>query len=567
MSKTTSHSQLVWPTAILCWIVLQWNLPNLGNNLIPRNMFVGAMVCIACASCWTKAFSTGRIIWSNSWGGLLIPPLFVIFHAILIPTGSFVHYPWLAAGILGLMAFWVMGLYQLEISTLEWQRLSQILVMGSTMLCFFTLASPKYLAWLEIWNALPLPLRAAEGGFQQPNLLASFMATSLTFTLWLHVRQSTSMPAWQKAVLILLTLIHAFVVFRSGSRVGMLGLTISMVLLGTWMEISLPPNRTMGCWCMLSLLIGALLAVWLGDVFQRLQDLTHGFSTTSRLSSIWASAHLWRQSPWWGHGIGTFSELIVPAFVQLIQAGEKLDYVQNLGHPHNEVLLWAVETGTSGVLFIVGPWIFLIGRIAFHLGRNSLGWIACLFPIGLHQFTEFPFHSSTAHIWLWAVVIASGVPSALDRPFNRSVVSPTHAFAFISLTWIVAFGLVIFLVDAGWVSYQTWAHRKPPPVSQTDMAIRYQQERELTHLLLKRTALDNFQTSAASYWLANKKNPNFEQWCNTVLDMTKRRQNTQQWELEFECLKSLDKADDLQRHILKLQALGVGEKISNISNK
>jgi hypothetical protein len=91
-------------TVMVSWGVLQWNLPNLGNNLIPRNFFVAAMLCLACASCWAKVFSSWQIRWTPVWGVLLIPPLVIGIHAAWVPVGSFPHYPWLAGLALGLMA-------------------------------------------------------------------------------------------------------------------------------------------------------------------------------------------------------------------------------------------------------------------------------------------------------------------------------------------------------------------------------------------------------------------------------------------------------------------------------
>jgi len=134
-------------TVMVSWGVLQWNLPNLGNNLIPRNFFVAAMLCLACASCWAKVFSSWQIRWTPVWGVLLIPPLVIGIHAAWVPVGSFPHYPWLAGLALGLMACFSIGLTQMAWTRFHWSVISLVLLSGTTVLCLLTLLGPEYLAW------------------------------------------------------------------------------------------------------------------------------------------------------------------------------------------------------------------------------------------------------------------------------------------------------------------------------------------------------------------------------------------------------------------------------------
>jgi len=556
MMSTPLHPRMGLLVAILCWGILQWNLPNLGNNLTPRNLFVGAMMIIMCAVCWTQVIASRHIRWQSPWGSLFIPPLFLLLHAVSMPAGSYAHYPWLAAGVLALMAGLVIGLIQLEWTDDHWCRLSQILMAGTTVLCLFTLASPKYLAWHGLWSALPIPLRAAEGGFQQPNLLASFMATALLFSLWLHAKKATPLPTWQNFVFTVITLIHALVIFKSGSRAGMLGLCLGMVVFCAWVVVYRPPNRATWWWSIFGTLIGVLLATLFGEVIHRLRDLQNGLSTTSRLSFIQVGIHLWGQAPWWGHGIGTFSELFTPTFVQMVQNGEKLDYIHNVGHPHNELLLWAVETGALGVICVFGPWVLFLVRLAWSSGPNRLGWLACWVPIGLHQFTEFPFHSSAAHIWLWAMVMAAGAPAVEPSRLRPS----PHRFpplAGMALMWTLAVTLVIYLSHTGWLSYQAWALRKPIPTNPVDVKTPSQEDPQWTHFLLNRSALDHLHIAQAHYWLSNRAQPGFTEWCSAVSDMGKRKQNPQQWEFEQQCLATLGNLDALHEHHMKLKALGM----------
>ena len=532
--KQATQVRMLLITAMMSWGVLQWNLPNLGNNLIPRNFFVAAMLCLACAACWTHVFASGQIRWTPVWGALLIPPVVIGLHAASVPVGSFPHFPWLAGLVLALMACFCIGLSQMALKRSQWRSISLVLLSGTSLLCGVTLLSPEYLGWNALWFSLPLPLRAAQGGFQQPNLLASFLATSIIFALWQQLRPDSTIKAWRAIGLLTLTMLHVFIVFKSGSRVGILGLSASMLLLGIWIHMYSPQNRRFGWWCLISLLMAALLAAWLGNVVDRLWDVFQGHSTTYRLSFVHASTHLWWQSPWWGHGVGTFSEKIVPVFVQLIEAGNSLYYTPNLGHPHNEVLLWAVETGAIGVLGIVGPWVFVMVRFGLQQSWNGLAWWACLLPISLHQFTEFPFHSSMAHIWLWCMVLVSGMPSPKWQQVHWMGPNWIRKGS-ITAICALAFGAALMLVDSGWVSHQAWKHR-PALIHWGKTNLSPPMEREFDHPIFKTFATDQFNIlNIPKRISANEKTP-IHGLCDNILEMGKRWQNPTQWALEKECL-------------------------------
>lgn len=539
-SKQAADVRMLAITAMVAWCVLQWNLPNLGNNLIPRNFFVAAMMCLACAACWTHVFTSRQLRWTPGWGILLIPPVVIGLHAASIPVGSFPHYPWLAGLELGLMACFAIGLLQLGWTRSEWTVISLVLLSSTSLLCWVTLLSPEYLAWNALWFSLPLPLRASQGGFQQPNLLASFLATSIIFALWQQLRHATTIKAWRAVGLLTLTMLHVFIVFKSGSRVGILGLSASMVMLGIWTHLYSPQNRRFGWLCLISLLMAALLAAWVGNVVDRLWDVLQGHSTTYRLGFIQASTHLWLQSPWWGHGVGTFSEKIVPVFVQLIEAGNSLFYTPNLGHPHNEFLLWAVETGALGVLGILGPWVFVIVWFGLQQSWRSLAWVACLFPIGVHQLTEFPFHSSTAHVWLWCTILVSGLPTTSPRQVTWMRVAWIRKGG-ITTICALAMGSAFFLIDTAWVSHQAWKNR-PGIFTWGKTNSLPPQEREFDHPIFKTFATDQFNMMNAPRRIPENEKTPTSGLCDDILEMGKRWQNPTQWALEKQCL--LNRGDD-----------------------
>jgi hypothetical protein len=182
-----------------------------------------------------------------------------------------------------------------------------------------------------------------------------------------------------------------------------------------------------------------------------------------------------------------------------------------------------------------------------------LAWLASLFPISLHLLTEFPFHSSTAHIWLWCMVLVAGVPLRAPQHWRGSTSNWRPKVA-ISALMLLGLGAASMLADTGWVSHQAWRNR-PAFWGEGVTNLLPPAEREFHHPILKTFANDQFKFLNAPRLISRKENIPSPSMCDDIWEMGKRWQNPNQWALENECLKLQGDTSATVAHQRKVMAL------------
>jgi O-antigen polymerase len=113
------------------------------------------------------------------------------------------------------------------------------------------------------------------------------------------------------------------------------------------------------------------------------------------------------QSPWLGHGYGSFEYTFLHDFYALehITPGMRL-MEENLDHPHNEVLFWLHE---GGIVAVIGLMVFATGYICALF--KCAGWakrislLALVLPLLFHSMVEYPFYHSVAHFFLFVLFL------------------------------------------------------------------------------------------------------------------------------------------------------------------
>lgn len=536
-------------TVLMALGVLQFNLPNLGNNLIPRNFFAWAVLVLAAAGLLILAVRSRSFYWSNWCYGWFLPAAAVLLHGVLMPA-SLPHYGLLAAGALGGFAIWLLALIQAQLTPRDWWHISLWMLVGAVLLVVLALPSGNYLNqphWLE---GLPIVLRLPEGGFQQRNVFASFLGSVLLWSWVMRLRLGAM--GWPATLAFsMAAFLIAWCVFLSGSRTGTVavagsaGLLVVYALSRGWRHRGLIGP---------ALAIAAALAVTvvspIEDINARMADLADGSSTTSRLSMWQVSYALGFEAPWMGHGLGSFTEVFHPAFVEQVRAGETLTYVNFLNHPHNETLLWWVETGLYGLLLVVLPWI--VSLFFLVLWRNPLAilFVVSLTPMLLHTQTEFPLHTSGVHWFLAGLIIVSTARPDL-LPARESHLKPF---------WPAVIGgfaavLVAGLMQSGWHSYRNWQVASQPPQRLVDTIQARAQDPIFKHPVLGSEARDFWILSLTRIalqvqdreWVASLREP--------LEQMQTRWQGPQVWQTLAQVYQQLDDSVALQRHLDWVAAL------------
>ncbi|AEY00568.1 lipid A core - O-antigen ligase [Oceanimonas sp. GK1] len=252
------------------------------------------------------------------------------------------------------------------------------------------------------------------GIFQQPNVMASFMATGLMLAWFLWQEDRRPLPAlrrlWLGAVLVTTPLL--LVVLQS--RVGQLGALVGVLLL---LPLSWQRSRRHTLMLLGLVTLGialALISMALVDGVQRGADI---YSDPGVRKYYWQqSLALIAQHPWVGVGYGDFERQFMEFYAAQREHLAGLPPMEpNLDHPHNELLFWGVEGGLLPVLAIIGVALMLVRVLCRAPWRQALALAALVWPIALHSQTEYPFYHSLAH-WVTLLVLLYWIDGRLQPP-------------------------------------------------------------------------------------------------------------------------------------------------------
>ncbi|WP_234917584.1 PglL family O-oligosaccharyltransferase [Aeromonas caviae] len=236
------------------------------------------------------------------------------------------------------------------------------------------------------------------GIFQQPNVMASFMATGLSLAIWLELRGDAN--PWLKGLRYGVILITSLLLVILQSRVGQLGGMMALLLLSAQLGRERLLGRMLAL-VALGILIGLASQYLMAGARRGLEIYQSG----GMRSIYWPyAAKLIAQMPWTGWGYGSFESVFLHHYMAdkaLNPAMVQIEY--NLDHPHNEFLYWAVEGGLApmlGMALMGGGLLWRLGRAGWVKGSALL---ALVIPILLHTQTEYPFYHAIA-LW-WALLL------------------------------------------------------------------------------------------------------------------------------------------------------------------
>ncbi|WP_445153164.1 Wzy polymerase domain-containing protein [Aeromonas hydrophila] len=236
------------------------------------------------------------------------------------------------------------------------------------------------------------------GIFQQPNVMASFMATGLSLAIWLELRGLAN--GWLRGLRYGVILAASLLLVVLQSRVGQLGGLLALLLLAPQLYRQRQLGRVLG-------LVG--LGIALGLVSQYgMAGAKRGlemYQSGGMRSIYWPyAAKLIAEAPWTGWGYGSFEPVFLQHYMDdKAQNPAMVQIEYNLDHPHNEFLYWAVEGGLApmlGMLLMVGTLLWRLTKTGWSQG---LALLALITPILLHTQTEYPLYHAIA-LW-WALLL------------------------------------------------------------------------------------------------------------------------------------------------------------------
>lgn len=236
------------------------------------------------------------------------------------------------------------------------------------------------------------------GIFQQPNVMATFMATGLSLAIWLELRGNANV--WLRGLRYGVILAASVLLVVLQSRVGQLGGLLALILIAPQLHRQHQLARILG---LVSLGVGLGLASQYG-----ISGVKRGlevYQSGGMRSVYWPyAARLIVESPLAGWGYGSFETTFLHHYMAdkaLNPAMVQIEY--NLDHPHNEFLYWAVEGGLApmiGMALMGGALLWRLARVGWVKGAALLALVT---PILLHTQTEYPLYHAIA-LW-WALLL------------------------------------------------------------------------------------------------------------------------------------------------------------------
>ena len=248
------------------------------------------------------------------------------------------------------------------------------------------------------WLGYDIRANRPYGIFQQPNVMATFMATGLSLAIWLELRGNANV--WLRGLRYGVILAASVLLVVLQSRVGQLGGLLALLLLAPQLHRQHQLARILG---LVALGVGLGLASQYG-----ISGVKRGlevYQSGGMRSVYWPyAARLIAESPLAGWGYGSFETTFLHHYMAdkaLNPAMVQIEY--NLDHPHNEFLYWAVEGGLApmiGMALMGGALLWRLARAGWIKGAALLALVT---PILLHTQTEYPLYHAIA-LW-WALLL------------------------------------------------------------------------------------------------------------------------------------------------------------------
>lgn len=381
----------------------------------PSSVSAIGLFVLAASATLTIFIRDAFVAWGYALGIFLLGG-YGSFKQILTPSGFRVSIPGAAIAVISLWGFaqlatgatvyryatWDASLRTMALGATAWVAASALRDAGlrlrflaaftwfafalsvASVLAYFT--SPGRVLWL-----LPSPYPDAWGPFLSRNDFAGFMELSLPVALWLssgraRVRVPLWVPAWMLAAGL-----------ASGSRAGAI-----LLLAETGVIVGLIYRRRATA---KFVMLAALLAVVAGAGM-----LAGRFAEKDpfhyRREMAASTAHMIRDHPWRGSGLGTYA-YVYPAYATF-------DLGAVVEHAHNYWLEWAAEGGIPLALI----WLVLVLGVCVPAVRSV--WGIGILAVFLHALVDYPFARFGLTAWNFALM------GTLSAASVREVSSAAH---------------------------------------------------------------------------------------------------------------------------------------------
>ncbi|MFQ2132955.1 Wzy polymerase domain-containing protein [Aeromonas hydrophila] len=369
--------------------------------------------------------------------------------------------------LLGLFAglLFLFCLYQWQLVRASRERLLYLLLGAVAIEALLGLVQ-YYLLIPGNWLGYDTRANRPYGIFQQPNVMATFMATGLALAAWLDLRGNAN--PWLKGLRYGVILGASLLLVVLQSRVGQLGGLLGLLLLVPQLHRQGLLVRIL-CLVLLGVIVGLASQYWVAGTNRGMNEYISGGAR----SDIWPfTVHLLIQHRLVGVGYGGFESTFFHAYTEARQVDPNIGMViYNLDHPHNEFLYWAVEGGLApmiGMLLMGGALLWRVSKAGWVKGAALLALVT---PILLHTQTEYPLYHAIALWWTLLLLVyvldaevEEGLQASGRARWREYVYRPWLLLRFVAI--IIPLLVVPFMLTAihtAWVvtKYERGGYKEP----------------------------------------------------------------------------------------------------------
>ncbi len=370
--------------------------------------------------------------------------------------------------LIGLWSGWLLFLLlqQFRFSNLHKQRLLWFVVIAVAIQAVYGLT--QYLI-LEPGNPFGYNTEANRpyGIFQQPNVMASFLATGLVLSGYLLARQPQKKYDSRVRKVLFLYLIPVLTVpllVVLASRTGWIAAVLSVALIIPYL-VQFSTRKRVTYW-LSSVAIGLVAGLVLFNQGGESEFISNKVSLSSaRETTFPQTLDMIVEKPLTGYGYGQFESQYMLYTARQHQLNS--DYppgLPSLDHPHNELMLWTVEGGLLPLIALLIITLITIQRIASARTGTRLALFALLLPIALHAQLEYPFDHSAIH-WISFVILLFWVDQKTAK-YQSQTISPLSRSILKIGSLVIPSVVVLFMattLHTNYVLQQFETARQPDP--------------------------------------------------------------------------------------------------------
>lgn len=350
----------------------------------------------------------------------LVVTVFIVFSALLFSGSIYSSFAQLELTLYTLLIgfVFVIALLQLKFTKQLWFCFFYfVIVLGLLQFLIAVVQQFDAFSIFYLWTGY-FPFKFNNhylGSLQQINMLASFAAFVVVVSAWLIYSYGFAKQHYLLQILVWVSLfLGVFIIAGSGSRVGLLGGLIALLLLFSAFKEQIK-NQTKIFYLILfvafmAFVLGSALTPGYEHVSNKLHRVAEG--NDIRWFLYETGVHIFWQNIWFGVGIGNYPEAF-KAFV--LDNGWFLDKrivdwdLTIFLHPHNELLYWVVEAGLVGVLpMLIALFLLLINWWKQGV-KKFLLYSAISFPLFLQMMVSYPTILSALHYFLAIILIVWSV--------------------------------------------------------------------------------------------------------------------------------------------------------------